>query len=246
MTVNLEKLSIGDLARLSESIHRCGAASRSLEECGSRVVRSFFETLIDSRRQRACALVRFFKTMPLHALPRELGDVALANAGGVALHQNTRCLVLLGTSGEESQWNSRHQSRGHQVIPLVSPEAVKRSPMISQLFTQLGINVQDVLQPSDEVILDMQERTYNVFHIIDAYGSPYIPAQDEFVHKYNVRSVVGFGGVLPSGDVFATILFAKCYIRSDRAELFRMLAVSMKTALLPFDFERTFALEQMP
>lgn len=244
--VNLEKLAIGDIAQLSETLHRCGAASRSLEECGSRAVRALFETLIDSRQQRACALVRFFKTMPLKALPGDLADVAASNAGGMELHDHTRCLVLLGTAGEESEWNSRHQSRAHQVIPLVSPEVVKRSPMISQLFTQLGMSVHEVLQPSDEVILDMQERTYNVFHIIDAYGSPYIPAQDEFVQKYGIRSVVGFGGGLPSGDVFAAILFAKCYIRTDRAELFRMLAVSMKTALLPFDFERTFALEQLP
>ena len=53
------------------------------------------------------------------------------------------------------------------------------------------------------------EKTWNVFHTEPAVGSPLIPAQDEFVVPHGVRSVLGFGDMLETGDLYVVILFSK-------------------------------------
>ena len=58
-----------------------------------------------------------------------------------------------------------------------------------------------------DLVLELEQKNYNVFFVEDAIGSPYIPAQDDFVVPYGVRSVLGFGGLMPSGQVFAALLF---------------------------------------
>jgi len=52
---------------------------------------------------------------------------------------------------------------------------------------------------------------------------------------FGIRSVIGFGGMLPSGNLFAVILFTKVPIPRETADLFRPLALSVKLAILPFD-----------
>ena len=152
-----------------------------------------------------------------------------------------KCLTLLGTAGELPAWNSRATSLGHKALPLASEESVARSPMIAQLITQFGLAIGTLITPAADVILDAEQHTYNVFHVPEAAGSPYIPAQQEFVRPYGVRSVLGFGGLLPSGDLFATILFAKQPIPRATADMFRTLALNVKVAILPFAGGRVFA-----
>jgi hypothetical protein len=55
--------------------------------------------------------------------------------------------------------------------------------------------------------VDLEEKTYNVFYVPDAVGSPYVPVQEGFVLKYGVKSVLCFGGMLPSRDLFASFYF---------------------------------------
>ena len=106
--------------------------------------------------------------------------------------------------------------------------------MIMQLLRQLGVEAGSVLQDRDRCLVDWDQQTFNVFHVAEAIGSPYIPAQAEFVIPYSVRSVLGFGGVLPGHDLFAVILFSRVPIPRSTAELFRPLALCVKIALLPF------------
>jgi hypothetical protein len=124
---------------------------------------------------------------------------------------------------------------------LLGEESIARSPMIGQLLRQLGVDVGSLLHPDPEMLLDAAHHTFNVFHVSDAVGSPYIPAQDDFVRPYGIRSVIGFGGVLSAGELFATILFSRAPIARAQAELFRTLALNMKVALLPFSGRRVFA-----
>jgi hypothetical protein len=44
--------------------------------------------------------------------------------------------------------------------------------------------------------------------------------------------VLGLGGPLPSGDIFAMILFTKVVLSHDVAELFKPLSLSLKLAVL--------------
>ena len=140
------------------------------------------------------------------------------------------CLVLMATVGDEPAWKDRRTSQNHQAIPLPSPHIVESAPMIAQLIRELGLDVAEVIQPSQDVVRELARRSYGVFHVADAAGSRYIPAQD-FVRKYNVRSVVGFGGMLPNGEMIAMILFARVAIPLDVADRFRTLALELNDAL---------------
>ena len=80
----------------------------------------------------------------------------------------------------------------------------------------------------------MEQKTYNTFYVPDAVGSPYIPAQEDFVIRHGIQSVLGFGGILMSGALFAIVLFSKTRIPRETAENFKTLAPNVKQAVLPF------------
>ena len=75
----------------------------------------------------------------------------------------------------------------------------------------------------------------------EAVGSPYIPAQDDFVIPNGIKSVLGFGGVLSSGELFVVIMFSKTSIPSQTAEIFNKLAPGVKQAVEPFVGHKIFA-----
>jgi two-component system NtrC family sensor kinase len=206
---------------------------QTIEDAAERAVEFFHRELVDENGAPACALVRFFKTHPYADLPDDLQAIARAatpEAGSIA---DLRCLTLVATRGDEPDWNSRQASRGHRVIPLTSVEMVQRAPMIAQLITQLGVGIANVVRPSRTLLLDQDRATQNVFFVPRALGSPHIVAQEEFVVRYGIQSVLGFGGLLSSGDLFAVILFSKVAIPPDAADQFRVVGLNLKIATLP-------------
>jgi hypothetical protein len=217
-------------------LRKAGDGASSMEEAAACVTRFLYDELADGEgQQRACLLVRFYKTHPLQALDPGLQVFARGIAPeGVALPDTTRCLTLLSTVGDEPAWCSRHSSEGHRAIPLPSGEAVERLPMIAQLVSQLGIDIAAIVRPDPAIFLDTFQHTFNVFYVPKAQGSPYIPAQESFVQPYGVQSVVGFGGLLPTGDLFSVILFTRVAVSRETAELFKPLALAAKLAVLPF------------
>jgi hypothetical protein len=94
----------------------------------------------------------------------------------------------------------------------------------------MGLDIATVVRPPPDVLRSAEGKTYSVFHVEEALGSPYIPAQAEFVVPYEVRSVVGFGG-LHRNDFFAVILFATVPILRVAADRFRNIALDLKAAL---------------
>jgi two-component system, NtrC family, sensor kinase len=206
----------------------------SFAEAAEQAVDFFHRELVDDQGRPACSLVRFFKTHPYGDLGPELQRVA-RDAGHTDLAASVRCLTLLATRGEQPEWNSREQSRGHRIIPLVSVEMVQQAPMISQMITQMGVNISTVVKPDRELLLDATaDTTYNVFYVPRAMGSPYIVAQNEFVIPHRIASVLGFGGMLTSGDLFAVIIFSNVPISPDVADQFRVIGLNLKVAILPF------------
>ena len=206
----------------------------TLEEAAERAVEFFRSELVDERSQPACALVRFFKSHPYRDLPEDLQAVVRATSPGAASVPDLRCLTLVATRGDEPDWNSRLTSRGHRAIPLMSVEMVQQAPMIAQLITQLGLPIANVVRPSRSLLLDQEQTSHNVFFVPRALGSPHIVAQEEFVARYGIESVLGFGGLLASGDLFAVILFSKVAIPPEAADQFRVVGLSLKIAILPF------------
>ena len=196
--------------------------------------------LVSAAGDPACALVRCYKTHPFTDLDHDLKAIARKSLDPGTLPLPTlRCLTLLGTSGVEKAWNDRRASAGHQAIPLPTAAVVERAPMVAQLIRALGLDIATAIAPDSDVVRDLAGKTYGVFHVLEAKDSPYIPAQD-FVARYRIRSVVGFGGVLPSGDLFAVILFARVPVSAAGADRFRTLALDLKSCLLRYTPAETF------
>ena len=78
----------------------------------------------------------------------------------------------------------------------------------------------------------MQKESYdfNVFHVEEAAGSSYIPDQEEFVAPYGIQSILGFGSLLPTGHLYAVIVFSKVGISRETANLFRAIALGVRMA----------------
>ena len=112
--------------------------------------------------------------------------------------------------------------------------------MISQLLRQIGIRLSDLIVPRPEIIKDLDQRTFNVFHVSNARNSPCVPAQHDFVEPHGVESALGFGGIMPDGDLFAVILFSRVTIPSETAAMFRTIALNVKIALLPIPQDHVF------
>jgi hypothetical protein len=236
---DIAEFTVADMAEYSTSLRHLGEGAGSMEEAAGRIVTFLYRNLFQQEGEASLALVRLFKTHPYDQLTPELRTLART-----LLDEQPRpamkCLTLLATIGTRREWCSRRLSAGYRAIPLASEDGVARIPMIANLVQQFGLQVSDVLQPEPRQIADLGQRTFQVFHVPLAAGSPAVPAQADFVLRENIQSVLGFGGMLRSGDLFAVILFSRVPITPETAELFQALSLSVKIALLPFE-SRVFA-----
>ncbi|MBI2434928.1 MAG: hypothetical protein HYV26_18900, partial [Candidatus Hydrogenedentes bacterium] len=214
---------------------KLGAGCTSMEEAANRIVDHLHQNFRSrDTGESDCVLARFYLTLPWSTLGPDLRQFASGLFDGAPIDAATKCFVLLASRGDEPAWNARQTSVGHQAIPLLSVEAVERLPMIARLFQQLGLEISLILGPSPALMVDLEQRTFNVFHVPEALGSPYIPAQDSFIVPYQVRSALGFGGVLPNGELFSLILFTRVPVARETADMFKTAALSVKMAVLPF------------
>jgi hypothetical protein len=207
-----------------------------MEDAANKIVRYLYENLVDGQTgQKACALVRLFKTHSYKGLDQGLQKFAQRMLPNQSVRPETKCFVLLGTVGEKSEWCSRDLSNGHKAIPLHSEEVVKQIPMIRNMIKQMGLEINSIIEPDEKLLLDIAQKHFNVFYVHEALGSPYIPAQENFVVPSGIKTVLGMGSVLPGGDVFVVIMFTKVSIERESADLFKTLALNIKLALLPFE-----------
>jgi hypothetical protein len=253
---DLAHFTSDDAAECSATIRDAGAGANSLEEVATRIVRFLRSDLTSAGLQPPkppkpasaapspvppAALVRCFVTVPYGELDTDLQAFARGMLGTVAPTPEMKCLTLLASAGDLPDWNGRLGSRRHRALPLASEQNALRSPMIAQLMEQFGLELGSVVTPDAEILLGAKTRQLGVFHVAEAPGSPFIPAQRDFVIPFGIRSVVGFGGLFPSGDFFAFVIFARCVIPRETAELLGQLSLSAQSALLPFAEGRRFA-----
>lgn len=235
---DLESFEFTHMIKLGAGLRNLGDGADSMEAVANRIVHYFYDNFVSTHTgQKACALVRLFKTHAFGELDHELRESATTMLGDASASPSMKCLTLLATAGERPEWNSRAKSVGHKAIPLPSEKFVENIPMIARLFSQLGLSPSALLKPDPAFILNTDQSNFNVFHVAEAQGSPYVPAQKEFVIPYGVKSVLGYGSLLPNGDIFAVILFLKVHVPKATADLFKTLALSTKLILIPFSKE---------
>lgn len=240
MTYDLTKFDLGAMLKCSLSLRETITGAPTLETSAHRTCRFLYDELHGPDTPHACALVRCYKTHSFGALEPDLQSFARGILGEAEPRLTMKCLTLMATVGQSAAWSSRHLSRGHRAIPLPSPEIVEKTPMISQLIKELGVELKAVLQPSPEIVKELAGKRHGVFHVENALGSPYIPAQQEFVVRYGIRSVLGFGGMLFNGDLFAVILFSTVHVPAPAADRFRTLALDVKSAFSRFNDANVF------
>jgi len=242
----LTQLTLEDATEIGSHLRKLGKEADSLETVAFQCVRYLHKHLTDAETgESACSLVRFFKTHRYGSLPENLQLKACEGLSeSEALLEDVRCLTLLGTVGEQTEWCDRTASTGHQAIPLTSEKAVSRIPMISQLIKDFGLDISCILAPESHLLIELERKTCNVFYVADALNSQYIPAQDNFVKPFGIKSVVGFGGMLPAGDLFAVILFSKVSVPEETAYLLKTLPLNLKMAMVPFLKKNTFRMLQ--
>ena len=180
-------------------------------------------------------MVRCFLTRPYRDLDPQSQDCARRALACGPGSLDMRCLTLFGTAGERPEWNERNRSRRYRSIPLADKQVVSQFPMVLQLLQQLGVDLTSQTQPESDLPVDWTEHTLDVFYVAEAKGSPYVPDQESFVIPYGIESVLGFGGVLPSNEFFVVILFSRVRISRETVELLKPLAMSVESALLPFE-----------
>jgi hypothetical protein len=233
---DLGSFTMADKVACAGALRTIGAEAVGVADTAARVVRFFYDNLGDPETgARSCALVRLYLTKPFEELDEGQRAFALARLGaltGEPASPRMKCLTLLATAGDLEAWNSPERSAAHRAIPLASEEVVRRSPMIAQLIGQLGLQISQVLEPDPSLLVNLGEADYDVFYVPVAAGSPFIPAQEEFVAPYGVESVLGVGGLLPAGEFYALVLFSKARVPLETARLFKTFALSVKSALL--------------
>lgn len=237
---DLARFAVDELESCSRALRSLDGNKETLEETAQELVELLHDGFRDETGRLQTALVRFYKTHPFAELPEDVA-AAVDVASGSGVDGRTPCLTLLGSAGVEADWCDRRRSAGHKAIPITSKESVERLPMVARLFADLDLDPDAIGSVSAPQALRLHHRTYDVFHVDDARGSPCVPAQD-FVERYGIRSVVGVGGVVPSGDAFAVLLFATVPVDAEVAGTLRSLAPAVKAAVV----RRTYAVFRGP
>ena len=227
--IDLLDFDVGGMVGLVEAIRGEAVSSTSIEDFAQHVTELLHGTFVAGGDPQT-TLVRFYGTATFGALPAE-DRAYVASRSPVPLTADTTCLTLLGTAGTQPEWCDRRSSSGHRVLPLAAPEQVASMPMISALLQQLGIDVAALTAGEPDVMLKSGDGSCRVFYVADAAGSPLIPAQD-FVRDHQVASAVGFGGGVPTGEVFAVVMFNSVAVPLPSAELFETVALSVRLAML--------------
>src|SRR3954454_774662 len=232
----LDAFTVDDLVDLSAALRELGTGTSSMEEVAQRIVHYLYDNLVDGSGRQACPLVRFYKTHPLAGLDDELQAVARETAGE-ALTAETRCLVLLATAGQEPAWNDRRSSKYDAAVPLLPGAPKARGPNVAGLIDALGLDMEFVMRPTAREALERHHQDYKVMHVADVTENNPFAGQRRFIEHYGIRSVLGIGGVLPSGDMFAVALFSSVTIDDRTADLLRSLSLSVKAAIVRQTFK---------
>ena len=213
-----------------------------MEEVAGRIVSKFDEWFHDpATGESSLVLGRLFKTHAYDDLPEELREVARRGVSDGNLKPDMKCLTLLGTTGVRPRWKSRALSENHRVIPLPSVEALTRFPMIMQLVRQFGLEAGECWRIGRPCWWTGTSGPSMSSTCRRRSTAPTSRRRTTSSSPFGVRSVLGFGGMLPGRDLFAVILFSRLSIPRSTAEFFRPLALCLKIALLPFVNRPIFA-----
>lgn len=204
--MDLSALKLADpealVNELAPQIRKAG----SIEQAATLLCSTLYDRCTKGE-ERSLVLSRVYLSLPYSAL--DPGGAAFArDTFGLSPRPDDLFLCLVGTWGDQEEWRDLRRSHGHRAIPL-NRETVTTVPMLARCFQQIGIDTDVLLAGEKGIHLEGVSRTFGLFHVEEALGSPYIPAQDGFVRPLGVRSALGCGTMLPNGAVSIWIGFTR-------------------------------------
>ena len=230
--MKIEHATSAVLAELWGQVEAKARQEASLEEAAQELAYG-----LHAKFSESAVLVRAFLTVPFDSLPKTnqefVRKLAESAGAGGQLKGNTLVLSLLGTHGQEANWNDRRNSKGHMGIPLISSAFVDAIPMISRLLRELGVPLEWVDTRDSEILQETVGRSAGLFFVDNAaqakdhQGRNIIASQD-FVSAYQVKSVFGTGGVYSGNQVLVIVLFCRDQFARAVGELFLPLIDSFK------------------
>jgi two-component system NtrC family sensor kinase len=101
---DLQNFTFTQMIQVGANLRKLGEGAQSMEEASRRIVDYLYDNL-GSRQpnQRACVLVRLFKTHPFAELDDELRQFAATMLRGAGASPAMKCLTLLATAGEKPE-----------------------------------------------------------------------------------------------------------------------------------------------
>ena len=236
---SIAALQVGETAELWEKVKTKITSAASLHEAMQAVTKNLRDEYAES-----LALVRVFVTVPYSSLPQDNQSFVsnLLRKQGVTdpVAPDTPVLSLMGTSGQEPEWNSIESSEGHVGIPLISDQFVAEIPMVSRLLTDLGLELDLGVEPGTTYSDDPQSnvRTFYVNDALSATDSRgrKIIVNQEFANQYAIKTVFGGGGLYPNmpQHVLAVIFFNKEFVSLDIATAFEPFISSVQASTSKF------------
>lgn len=197
----------------------------SFEEAAQVCCSAFYRAFTDADGNPAFALFRIFRISRYPELTPEMK--ATVNRA------DEQWLTLMATIGDEPAWRDRRQSQGHGCIPKA---AAMTAPMLTEAFRELNLTWEGTPADTDFHLARLDEHiSSRYFHVRDAVGSRYIPAQDDFVVPYDVRSVIGLGSGFMSGSAAFAIGFSRVRIGDEQAAIFAEISPYLLTVLASFE-----------
>jgi len=211
--MKISSASVLDINSLLNTIKSTLGNETSVEETAKNFVTEFYNKFEDS-----IVLLRLFVAIQYSELPGYIQSFAekLAGTANLTLSPDNYVLTLFGTIGKEKAWHDRKVSQGHQGIPLPTSDFVKAIPMMSALLEQLGFNL-GWIRGDPDIVAQHIGKLMGSFYVEDAAttkdskGRNIIAAQD-FVRKYSVKSVLGFGGGYVTGGKMLTVI---CFLNEN-------------------------------
>jgi hypothetical protein len=191
-------------------------------------------TELHTQFAESVVLARVFLTVRFDGLPADVRAFVenLARSAGKTSHPLPGLmpvLSLVGTQGQETGWNARRSSRGHQGIPLMSAAFVGAIPMIARLFREIGVPLTWIDSDDAQRIATAVGHSAGLFFVPDAesavddHGRKIIAAQD-FVSAHGVRTVFGTSAAYARGQLLVIVVFCRDQVARATAERFLALA----------------------
>jgi len=232
---NLATFNIDDLARCTKSVNKLGSDSETSADFASSLVTYLYDHFKNEAGKPACALIRFFQTMPYANIGKELQSIVDEELQQQQGDDLMTCMILRATRGHIAEWNSTRYSNQHRVIPMPNEKTISRVPMLSQLIRALGFRLTGAGNSVNSADASSKTNQQDVLLVADPGDNSIIPEQAGFVVPFGIKSALGLGSLLPSGNMFALLMFTNVDLPVEIRETLKSLLKVINLRLSQFD-----------